>query len=149
MINPAPAHNPESVSFSPERALREWHKAISVTPHPEQPDAPSRRAETLLRLRLIKEEFDETSDELLDFVNGDGNLAKLAKELGDLVYVSFAAADVFEIPLERVFDAVHASNMTKVGANGKVERRADGKILKGPTYQEPDIYSLLEPGVSN
>ena len=92
---------------------------------------------------MIEEEFRETSDELLDFINGAGDLAKLAKELGDLVYVAFGAADVFGIPLERVFNAVHASNMTKVGADGKVERRADGKILKGPNYLEPDIASLF------
>jgi NTP pyrophosphatase (non-canonical NTP hydrolase) len=133
----------EAVSFSPEAALREWHQAISVTKHLDQPEAPSRRLEDMLRLRLIKEEFDEVSDELLDFINAEGDRAKLAKELADLVYVIFGAADVHDIPLERVFNAVHASNMTKVGANGKVSRRADGKILKGPGYQEPDVASLL------
>lgn len=143
MINPGGSHNPEAVPFSPEAALREWHKAVSTTKHLDQPEAESRRLETLLRLRLIEEEFRETSDELLDFINGSGDRAKLAKELADLVYVAFGAADVFDIPLERVFNAVHASNMTKVGANGKVSRRADGKILKGPGYQEPDVASLL------
>jgi hypothetical protein len=39
--------------------------------------------------------------------------------------------------------------MKKVGSNGRVERRNDGKILKGPNYQEPDIASIVLPGVSN
>jgi NTP pyrophosphatase (non-canonical NTP hydrolase) len=146
---PQDALSTEAVPYEPMKALRSWHGATGVVKYFDQPDAYGRKKEASLRLELIREEIKEACDELLDVVNGSGDRVKLAKELADVLYVTYAAADVFDIPLPRVFDAVHASNMTKVGADGKVERRKDGKILKGPNYKEPDIASILLPGVSS
>jgi NTP pyrophosphatase (non-canonical NTP hydrolase) len=147
--------NPEAVPYSPMKALRQWHAAtedVNISGsnrYIEERNARARKANVELRMALICEEFKEVMDELLDILNGRGDRVKLAKELGDLLYVVYGTGDDFDIPLEEVVRAVHASNMTKVGSNGRVERRNDGKILKGPNYQEPDIASIVLPGVSN
>jgi predicted HAD superfamily Cof-like phosphohydrolase len=64
---------------------------------------------------------------------------KLTKELADLLYIVYGTAVTFGLPLEEVFTEVHRSNMSKLGADGKPLYRADGKVLKGPNYQEPDL----------
>ena len=64
---------------------------------------------------------------------------KLTKELADLMYVTIGFATTFGLPLEEVFYEVHKSNMSKLGPNGEVLRREDGKILKGINYKEPDL----------
>jgi len=53
------------------------------------------------------------------------------------------ASLIYGIPLQAVFDEVHASNMTKLGNDGKPVRRADGKVIKGPNYRKPDIAAVL------
>jgi NTP pyrophosphatase (non-canonical NTP hydrolase) len=147
-------HNPEApqepaAKYDPMGSLREWHEATDSVRYSEEKDAWGRKRNISLRAALIREEHKETQDELLDLLNGCGDRVKLAKELADLLYVVYGTADDFEIPLDAVFNAVHASNMTKVGADGKVQRRGDGKILKGPNYVEPDIASVILPGVAS
>lgn len=98
-----------------------------------------------LAKRLIEEEslellaaFDVLDDKL---VRGTADMAPLAKELADVLYVVLYAANVFSIPMDAVFSAVHRSNMTKDGG-----RREDGKKQKGPSYVDPmqEIREILE-----
>lgn len=101
-----------------------------------------------LRLSLIDEEYEELTNEFHSiylpgkgwFYDG-GNIDKkrVAKELADLLYVVYGFAATFGIDVDRVFNEVHKSNMSKLDEDGKPVYREDGKILKGPLYKEPDL----------
>jgi len=65
------------------------------------------------------------------------------KELADLVYVCFQYAENMEWDLEEALCRVHKSNMSKLGLDGNPIRRRDGKILKGPNYQPPNLTDLV------
>lgn len=91
-----------------------------------------------LRKRLIREEYRE----LLEAVT-DKDLTGAAKELADLAYVVNGLAVEMGIDLDVVVRKVHRSNMSKLGEDGKPIYRSDGKVLKGPYYQEPDIAQVL------
>ena len=93
----------------------------------------------LLREKLLAEEFYEVLQEILYFETPEFYKKKLTKELADLMYVTIGFATTFGLPLEEVFYEVHKSNMSKLGPNGEVLRREDGKILKGINYKEPDL----------
>lgn len=71
------------------------------------------------------------------------DLVAIADALGDLDYVVNGAALEHGIPLPAVTEEVHRSNMTKLGADGKPIYREDGKILKGPGFEEPDLKRVL------
>lgn len=90
-----------------------------------------------LRKKLLEEECEEAIDAMLQ----DG-LAEVAKELADVIYVAIGTAVVYGIPIDKVFDAVHESNMAKA-PEGVVKRRADGKVLKPDGWKAPDIKSIL------
>jgi predicted HAD superfamily Cof-like phosphohydrolase len=85
------------------------------------------------------------AEEYIEFMNAflnEGYEQEL-KELADLVYVCFQYAENMEWDLEKALDLVHASNMSKLGLDGKPIRRADGKVLKGPNYQPPNLKHLV------
>ena len=88
-----------------------------------------------LRVRLIQEEFDELKDAM-----AAGNLAAVAKEMADLLYVTYGTAVSYGIDMEPVFREVHRSNLSKVGGH----KRADGKWVKPPTYSPANIGLILE-----
>jgi predicted HAD superfamily Cof-like phosphohydrolase len=88
-----------------------------------------------LRVRLIQEEFDELKEAM-----AAGNLASVAKELADLLYVTYGTAVSYGIDMEPVFQEVHRSNLSKVGGY----KRADGKWVKPPSYSPAGIASILE-----
>lgn len=90
-----------------------------------------------LRFRLIKEELREVEVELFPF-DGKINPEKLGKELADLLYVVYGCADALGLPIDKIFEAVHVSNMSKL-VDGKPVKREDGKVLKGPNYTPPDL----------
>ncbi len=92
-----------------------------------------------LRLALIEEEVGELAG-----AARAGDLIGVADALADIVYVAYGTAHVYGIDLDAVLDEVHASNMTKLGADGRPIRRADGKVLKGPDYRPPDIAAVLD-----
>lgn len=96
--------------------------------------------ELALRQRLILEEAFEVGDELTD----GSSLAKTAKELADLVYVTLGTVLSLglQAEFERCFDAIHVSNMSKLGEDGKPIYREDGKVLKGPNYSPADLSFL-------
>lgn len=94
--------------------------------------------ETGLRMALIDEEYEElrAAVSLNDVIGA-------ADALADLVYVLYGAALTWGIPLSSVLAEVHRSNMTKLGADLRPIRREDGKVLKGPNYQPPDIAAAM------
>lgn len=100
----------------------------------------------LLRSTLIGEESREAMDAITgwDFGTesyGRVEVANVAKELADLLVVTYGAADLWGIPLDDVLERVHESNLTKLGADQ--ESRPDGKIVKGPHYVAPDLTDLF------
>lgn len=123
--------------------VREFHEAFGHALDYDlevRSDAGHSRAE--LRYRLIDEEFDELISELFD-----ANKKKLAKEIADLLYVTYGLAATYGIDIDTVFNLVHESNMSKLGEDGKPIYRDDGKVLKGPNYKEPDLdtwYDMAE-----
>lgn len=114
-----------------------------------------------LRGALISEEANEVVEALDDFavaLRSDGTTQLLgpdeiskhrqaiAKELADLLYVTFGAAEALGIPIDEVFRRVHESNMSKFddGKNGyKVFKNEIGKVIKGPRYKKPDLEDLF------
>ena len=120
-----------------------------------------------LRLELISEEFKEVFKELVrsdspNAIVGEAilstfsnlvsdltaediaiNHVNLAKELVDLEYVMLGAGHAFGVKLDDVFTEVQASNMSKLGADGKPIYREDGKVLKGPNYFKADTGRVL------
>lgn len=93
-----------------------------------------------LRLRLLEEEFNEFM-EALDW----GDDVFIAKEAADLVYVVVGTCISRGIPFNEVFAALQTSNMSKIGPDGTVTKREDGKILKGDHFQpaEDQIREIL------
>lgn len=92
-----------------------------------------------LRAKLLVEEVEEAVESIQE-----NDVYNLAKELADVVYVAYGCAITYGINLDKVFNEVHRSNMSKLGEDGKPILREDGKVLKGPNYFAPDIKSLLE-----
>jgi len=121
---------------TPQKQVAEFHE-LTDTPILPLPACPpdDRRG---LRMVLLREEFDEVIEAM-----GEDDVAHVAKELSDLLYVTYGAALEWGIDLVAVMDAVHASNMAKVGPDGKVIRREDGKVVKPSGWQEPDIDAVL------
>lgn len=116
-----------------QRMVREFHQAFNG-------EEPTLGELIELRRKLIAEESTEVDEALFDLGMDDSfdNYVHLAKELSDLLVVVYGTADKLDIPLDVVFDLVHESNMSKLGADGKPIFREDGKILKGPNYKEPE-----------
>ena len=69
--------------------------------------------------------------------------AELLKELCDLVYVAVDAAVAEKLPFDVAFNRVHASNMSKLGEDGKPVYREDGKVTKGPNYKPAQLEDLV------
>lgn len=92
-----------------------------------------------MQLRLITEEYNEFASAHTD--EPDENALK---ELADLVYVCFQYAENKEWDLLEALRRVHASNMSKLGEDGKPIRREDGKVLKGPNYKPADLSDLVQ-----
>ena len=91
-----------------------------------------------MQLDLIAEEYSE-----LCYARSNEGYEEELKELADLVYVAFQYAENMDWDLEEALDRVHASNMSKLGLDGKAIRRKDGKVLKGPNYQPPNLEDLV------
>jgi|TARA_B110000285_G_scaffold28502_1_gene28569 predicted HAD superfamily Cof-like phosphohydrolase len=91
-----------------------------------------------LRLDLIEEEVQELRDGL-----DKKSMFEIADALTDILYVVYGAGHAFGIDLDDCFSEVHRSNMTKLGANGRPLYREDGKVMKGPSYSEPDLTQFL------
>ncbi|MEK6526129.1 MAG: MazG nucleotide pyrophosphohydrolase domain-containing protein [Nitrospirota bacterium] len=115
-----------------QRMVTEFHRAFAILigTAPAVPDEATR----LLRVRLIQEEFDELQDAL-----SHQDVAAVAKELADLLYVVYGTAVSCGIDMEPVFREVHRSNMSKVGGH----KRADGKWVKPSGYSPACLQPIL------
>ena len=91
-----------------------------------------------LRLDLITEEVQELRDGL-----GKNSMLEIADALTDILYVVYGAGHAFGIDLDECFNEVHRSNMTKLGADGRPLYREDGKVMKGPNYEDPNLEQFL------
>ena len=91
-----------------------------------------------LRLELIQEELNELREAV-----GNADIVEVADALADILYVTYGAGHAFGIDLDKCFEEVQASNMSKLGEDGKPIYREDGKVLKGKNYFQPDLTSVL------
>ena len=92
-----------------------------------------------LRYDLIKEELDEFQEAL-----SDKNLKEVADSLTDILYVTYGAGHAFGIDLDKCFDEVQRSNMSKLGADGKPIYNEHGKVMKAPNYFEPNLKKFID-----
>lgn len=106
-----------------------------VKTKPEFPDSDTIR----LRIDLIREELDEFVDAI-----SDENLVEVADALTDILYVTYGAGHAFGIDLDKCFEEVQASNMSKLGTDGKPIYRGDGKVMKGENYFQPNLRRVLK-----
>ena len=99
-----------------------------------------------MQVGLIVEEsreFLEAADEAFKTPESKEERENLVKELSDLVFVCYQFAAAFNIDLDRAMSLVYQSNMSKLDEHGKPIYREDGKVLKGPNYQPPDLSSCI------
>ena len=91
-----------------------------------------------LRINLIKEELDELQEAMKN-----NDLLEVADALTDILYVAYGAGHAFGIDLDKCFDEVQNSNMSKLGENGKPIYNEAGKVMKGPKYFKPDLSKFV------
>ena len=92
-----------------------------------------------LRLDLIKEELSELTDAM-----NNKDLLEVADALTDILYVTYGAGHAFGVNLDKCFDEVQKSNMSKLGEDGKPIYNEAGKVMKGPSYFKPDLSKFLK-----
>ena len=91
-----------------------------------------------LRIDLIKEELEE-----LTFAMNNKDLLEVADALTDILYVTYGAGHAFGIDLDKCFDEVQNSNMSKLSENGEPIYNESGKVMKGPNYFKPDLSKFV------
>ena len=92
-----------------------------------------------LRISLISEELEELKQAMLD-----NNIVEVADALTDILYVTYGAGHAFGINLDKCFNEVQESNMSKLDTNGKPIFNEQGKVMKGPNYFKPDLSKFLK-----
>ena len=91
-----------------------------------------------LRLDLIKEELTELTEAM-----SNKDLLEVADALTDILYVTYGAGHAFGINLDKCFEEVQNSNMSKLDDNGKPIYNEHGKVMKGPNYFKPDLSKFV------
>ena len=91
-----------------------------------------------LRIDLIKEELDELKEAM-----DNNDLLEVADALTDILYVTYGAGHAFGINLDKCFDEVQNSNMSKLSGNGEPIYNESGKVMKGPNYFKPDLTKFV------
>ena len=91
-----------------------------------------------LRIDLIKEELDELKEAM-----DNKDLLEVADALTDILYVTYGAGHAFGIDLDKCFDEVQNSNMSKLGENGEPIYNEAGKVMKGPNYFKPNLSKFI------
>jgi predicted HAD superfamily Cof-like phosphohydrolase len=116
--------------------VAEFMSAFDQDVHKEvhMPDTDTQK----LRVELIREELQE----LVDAIENSDTI-EIADALTDLLYVVYGAGHAFGLDLDCCFKEVHASNMSKLGDDGKPIHREDGKVLKGPSFFQPNLHKCL------
>ena len=92
-----------------------------------------------LRYELIKEELEELNQAIKD-----KDLKEIADALTDILYVTYGAGHAFGVTLDKCFDEVQKSNMSKLGIDGKPIYNENGKVMKGPNYFKPNLNKFLK-----
>ncbi len=91
-----------------------------------------------LRYDLIMEELEELKEAI-----DNKDLKEVADALTDILYVTYGAGHAFGINLDKCFEEVQNSNMSKLGTDGKPIYNDKGKVMKGPNYFKPDLRKFL------
>ena len=91
-----------------------------------------------LRIDLIEEELEELQEAMKN-----NDLLEVADALTDILYVTYGAGHAFGIDLDKCFDEVQNSNMSKLGENGEPIYNESGKVMKGPNYFKPDLSKFV------
>jgi|TARA_R110002167_G_scaffold142230_4_gene330901 predicted HAD superfamily Cof-like phosphohydrolase len=97
-----------------------------------------------LRIDLIQEELQE----LIDALDAK-DIVEIADALTDILYVTYGAGHSFGLDLDECFLEVHRSNMTKLGEDGRPLYRPDGKVMKGPNYETPQLAKIILENINN
>ena len=156
-FGPTDRHPALGDSRHPEELVRTFHTTYDL---PIQNDEPTvDRDRVHMRMALIAEEFselvgavygseargflEEAFDNAVKADDHTRDTVEVADALGDLVYVIYGMALEMGIPMRDVLAEIQASNLSKLGADGKPIYREDGKVLKGPNYFRPDIAKVL------
>ena len=92
-----------------------------------------------LRYDLIKEELDELNQAIKE-----RDIKEVADALTDILYVTYGAGHAFGIDLDKCFNEVQQSNMSKLGSDSKPIYNENGKVMKGPNYFKPDLKKFLK-----
>ena len=93
---------------------------------------------TTLRYDLIKEELSELKEAI-----NKKDLKEVADALTDILYVTYGAGHAFGIDLDKCFEEVQNSNMSKLGKDGKPIYNKKGKVMKGPNYFKPNLNKFV------
>ena len=91
-----------------------------------------------LRLSLIQEELDELNKAI-----NEKDILEVADALTDILYVTYGAGHAFGIDLDKCFNEVQKSNMSKLGKDGKPIYNENGKVMKGPDYFKPNLKKFI------
>ena len=92
-----------------------------------------------LRINLIKEELDELKEAM-----ENKDLVEVADALTDILYVTYGTGHAFGINLDKCFDEVQNSNMSKIGKDNKPIFNEFGKVMKGPNYFKPNLSKFIK-----
>ena len=92
-----------------------------------------------LRISLIKEELEEFKQAIKN-----NDLKETIDALTDILYVTYGAGHAFGIDLDKCFNEVQRSNMSKLGEDGKPIYNENGKVMKGPKYFQPDLGKFIK-----
>ena len=92
-----------------------------------------------LRISLINEELEELKQAMKN-----NDLKEAVDALTDILYVTYGAGHAFGVNLDKCFDEVQKSNMSKLGEDGKPIYNEAGKVMKGPGYFKPDLTKFIK-----
>ena len=92
-----------------------------------------------LRVDLIEEELNELKEAIKN-----NDIVEVADALTDILYVTYGAGHSFGVNLDKCFDEVQRSNMSKLGEDGNPIYNDSGKVMKGPNYSAPDLKKIIE-----
>jgi predicted HAD superfamily Cof-like phosphohydrolase len=122
-------------------AVLEFHRAYGIQEQYVNPNVAFAKRDGLVRYKLMREENEEYLDahQAMDMV-------EIADAIGDMLYILCGTIITHGLQdhIEEIFMEIHRSNMTKLGEDGKPVRREDGKVLKGPHYQAPNLKRFFE-----
>ena len=120
--------------------VEKFHDTFGIT-NKYQPKADVGEDIIALRHRLMSEE----NEEYLEAAKA-GDLVEVADALGDMMYILCGTilSHGMQNIIEEIFEEIQASNMSKLGADGKPIYREDGKVMKGPNYFRPNISAIID-----